>query len=78
MARRRNSVTIRDVAEDAGVSLQTVSRVINDEPNGLFYIFIPEHDTVFPCFFNNCPVDGVHDPWFSYKNKEKNPVKTQT
>ena len=33
MARRRNSVTIREVAEDAGVSLQTVSRVINDEPN---------------------------------------------
>ncbi|MDJ0643648.1 MAG: LacI family DNA-binding transcriptional regulator [Erythrobacter sp.] len=33
MARRRNAVTIREVAEDAGVSLQTVSRVINDEPN---------------------------------------------
>ena len=33
MARRRNSITIRDVAADAGVSLQTVSRVINDEPN---------------------------------------------
>ncbi|WP_298469401.1 LacI family DNA-binding transcriptional regulator [uncultured Erythrobacter sp.] len=33
MARRRNTVTIREVAEDAGVSLQTVSRVINDEPN---------------------------------------------
>lgn len=33
MARRRNSVTIRDVAEDAGVSLQTVSRVINEGPN---------------------------------------------
>ena len=33
MARRRNSVTIREVAEDAGVSLQTVSRVINREPN---------------------------------------------
>lgn len=33
MARKRKSVTIREVAEDAGVSLQTVSRVINDEPN---------------------------------------------
>ncbi|MFZ9396017.1 MAG: LacI family DNA-binding transcriptional regulator [Erythrobacter sp.] len=33
MARRRQSVTIRHVAEDAGVSLQTVSRVINNEPN---------------------------------------------
>lgn len=33
MARRRQAVTIRHVAEDAGVSLQTVSRVINDEPN---------------------------------------------
>ena len=33
MARGRNSVTIREVAEDAGVSLQTVSRVINDGPN---------------------------------------------
>lgn len=33
MARRRQAVTIRHVAEDAGVSLQTVSRVINKEPN---------------------------------------------
>src|SRR3546814_5229382 len=33
MGRRRQSVTIRHVAADAGVSLQTVSRVINHEPN---------------------------------------------
>lgn len=33
MARRRQSVTITHVAADAGVSLQTVSRVINNEPN---------------------------------------------
>jgi LacI family transcriptional regulator len=33
MARRRLSVTIRHVAAEAGVSLQTVSRVINKEPN---------------------------------------------
>ncbi|WP_260600027.1 LacI family DNA-binding transcriptional regulator [Sphingomonas endolithica] len=33
MARRRQSVTIKHVAADAGVSLQTVSRVINKEPN---------------------------------------------
>ncbi len=33
MAKRRMAVTIRDVAEDAGVSLQTVSRVINSENN---------------------------------------------
>lgn len=33
MARRRQAVTIRHVAADAGVSLQTVSRVINREPN---------------------------------------------
>lgn len=33
MARRRQAVTIRHVAQDAGVSLQTVSRVINNEPN---------------------------------------------
>jgi len=31
--RRRQGVTIRHVAADAGVSLQTVSRVINDAPN---------------------------------------------
>ena len=33
MARRRQAVTIKHVAADAGVSLQTVSRVINAEPN---------------------------------------------
>lgn len=33
MVRRRQSITIKHVAADAGVSLQTVSRVINDEPN---------------------------------------------
>lgn len=33
VARRRQAVTIRHVAADAGVSLQTVSRVINKEPN---------------------------------------------
>lgn len=33
MAKRRQSVTIKHVAADAGVSLQTVSRVINKEPN---------------------------------------------
>jgi len=33
MARRRQSVTIKHVAADAKVSLQTVSRVINKEPN---------------------------------------------
>lgn len=33
MSRRRQQVTIRHVAADAGVSLQTVSRVINDGPN---------------------------------------------
>ena len=33
MKRRRQSVTIKHVAGDAGVSMQTVSRVINKEPN---------------------------------------------
>ncbi|GGD65648.1 LacI family DNA-binding transcriptional regulator [Erythrobacter arachoides] len=33
MVRRRQSVTIKHVAADAGVSLQTVSRVINSEAN---------------------------------------------
>ncbi|WP_187335110.1 LacI family DNA-binding transcriptional regulator [Novosphingopyxis iocasae] len=33
MARRRQAVTIKHVAAEAGVSLQTVSRVINHEPN---------------------------------------------
>lgn len=33
MGRRRQAVTIRHVAADAGVSLQTVSRVMNDAPN---------------------------------------------
>lgn len=33
MGRRRQAVTIRHVAADADVSLQTVSRVINNEPN---------------------------------------------
>ncbi|GGO96802.1 LacI family DNA-binding transcriptional regulator [Stakelama pacifica] len=33
MARRKQTVTIKHVAADAGVSLQTVSRVINKEPN---------------------------------------------
>lgn len=33
MARVRKTVTIKDVAEDAGVSLQTVSRVVNGGPN---------------------------------------------
>lgn len=33
MARRRQAVTIKHVAAEVGVSLQTVSRVINNEPN---------------------------------------------
>lgn len=33
VAQRRRAVTIKHVAADAGVSLQTVSRVINKEPN---------------------------------------------
>jgi LacI family transcriptional regulator len=33
MGRRRGAVTIKHVAAEAGVSLQTVSRVINGEPN---------------------------------------------
>jgi LacI family transcriptional regulator len=33
MARRSQTVTIKHVAADAGVSLQTVSRIINNEPN---------------------------------------------
>ncbi|MGN6376415.1 MAG: LacI family DNA-binding transcriptional regulator [Sphingomonas sp.] len=33
MVRRRQAVTIRHVAADAGVSLQTVSRVLHDEPS---------------------------------------------
>lgn len=33
MSRRRQNITIKHVAADAGVSLQTVSRVINNEPN---------------------------------------------
>lgn len=33
LARRKQSVTIKHVAADAAVSLQTVSRVLNNEPN---------------------------------------------
>jgi LacI family transcriptional regulator len=33
MTRRRQAITIKHVAADVGVSLQTVSRVINNEPN---------------------------------------------
>ena len=33
VGRRRQTVTIKHVAADSGVSLQTVSRVINNEPN---------------------------------------------
>jgi LacI family transcriptional regulator len=33
MARRRQTVTIKHVAADAGVSFQTISRVINNEPS---------------------------------------------
>ncbi len=33
MARRRQAITIKHVAADAGVSLQTVSRVMNNQPN---------------------------------------------
>ena len=31
--RQRTKITIRDVAQEAGVSYQTVSRVINDRPD---------------------------------------------
>ena len=51
MARRRQTVTIKHVAADAGVSLQTVSRVINNEPN-----VRPEmQERVFEAFYQ---VDG--------------------